>query len=141
MSDNTPDQPPVDQLLQAFHDGELDQMALLGQLMDQDLWVILDTPWDGGSALPPGTRLLLVNEDEDLKMLALFSSRKLARLFMRDARGYEHLAPIPGALAMLAVTTEQGAVINPNQANGCRIPPPVAAYLKRSIQRQLAGQA
>lgn len=129
----------TDELLQAFHAGELDQLPFLGQLMDRDVWVILDSPWDGCSSLPRDARMLLVNEGDESehRMLALFSTRNLAQEFMLGASGYEYLAKVPAALAILAVTEEQGAVVNPNRDNGCRIPPPVAAYLRRSIQRQL----
>lgn len=129
----------VDELLQAFHAGEMEQLPFLAQLMDRDVWVILDSHWDGRSALPTDARMLLVNEgaESEHRMLAMFSTRKLAQEFMLGASGYEHLARIPGALAMLAVTEEQGAVLNPNRENGCRIPPAVAGYLRRSIQRQL----
>lgn len=129
----------VDDLLASFHAGEMEQLPFLGQLMDREIWVILDGPWDGRSALPGDTRMLLVNEgtESEHRMLALFSTRNLAQEFMLEASGYEHLARIPAALAILAVTEEQGAVLNPNRENGCRIPPVVAAYLRRSIQRQL----
>lgn len=129
----------TDELLQAFHAGKLEQLPFLGQLMDRDIWVILDSPWDGKSVLPQGARMLLVNEgaESEHKMLAMFSTRNLAQEFMLGATGYEHLAKIPAALAIMAVAEDQGAVLNPNRDNGCRIPPPVAAYLRRSIQRQL----
>jgi hypothetical protein len=131
----------VDELLGAFHDGRLEQMEFLARLMDWDIWVVLDTPWDGKSALPPGARMLLVSEgdDDSPRMLGLFSLREIAREFMAAAAGYDHLARIPAALALLSVRPDQGAVLNPNRDHGCRIPPAVAAYLRRSIRCQLAA--
>jgi len=139
MTDKPSAPTTTDALLLAFHAGELEQLPFLGQLMDRDVWIILDSPWDGRSALPEGAKMLLVNEGDESehRMLALFSTRNLAQEFMLGAAGYEHLAKVPAALGILAVTEEQGAVVNPNRDNGCRIPPPVAAYLRRSIQSQL----
>jgi hypothetical protein len=139
MTDKQTPATTTDELLLAFHAGELEQLPFLGLLMDRDVWVILDSPWDGCSALPRDARMLLVNEGDESehRMLALFSTRNLAQQFMPGVSAYEHLAKVPAGLAILAVTEEQGAVVNPNHDNGCRIPPPVAAYLRRSIQRQL----
>jgi len=139
MTDKPSAPTTTDALLLAFHAGEMEQLPFLGQLMDRDVWVILDSPWDGRSELPEGAKMLLVNEGDESehRMLALFSTRNLAQEFMLGAAGYDHLAKVPAALGILAVTEEQGAVVNPNRDNGCRIPPPVAAYLRRSIQRQL----
>jgi len=139
MTDKPSAPTTTDALLLAFHAGELEQLPFLGQLMDRDVWVILDSPWDGRSELPEGAKMLLVNEGDESehRMLALFSTRNLAQEFMLGAAGYEHLAKVPAALGILALTEEQRSVVNPNLDNGCRIPPPVAAYLRRSIQRQL----
>lgn len=139
MNDKQSAPATTDELLLAFHAGDMEQLPFLAQLMDRDIWVILNSPWDGSSALPRDTRMLLLNEgaESEHRMLALFSTRNLAQEFMLGASGYEHLARIPAALAILAVTEEQGAVLNPNREHGCRIPPAVAAYLRRSIQRQL----
>jgi hypothetical protein len=44
MTDKPSAPTTTDALLLAFHAGELEQLPSLGQLMDRDVWVILDRP-------------------------------------------------------------------------------------------------
>lgn len=131
---------PEKELADPTGDGQVEKKReVLMELAHATLTVIMDRPWDGASLPDNGLQLLLVSDgdNQEQAMLAVFTRESRAREFMEEfiqgQGGFEHIAEVPAAWAILGIPDGAGAMINPNYKESFRIDHSVAARLKEGV--------
>ncbi len=96
------------------------------------VWVLADRDPGSDPEALKSAQLSLVSDGPNQKqaMLAIFSSPERAGRFLKDHGGAPHVVPVEGPFAILAVPSQAGIVINPNQNPSFRIGPEAVSYLK-----------
>lgn len=114
-------------------------VEFLKSLVDAEVYLLLNKPWDGRSVPEEGSSMLLVTDwgDRSKAMLAVFTDAAKAQDFTTLAEGFSHVVRVPGPVAFLGVAPDQGIIVNPNDRNTFRVTVEAAAQVRGAIQERL----
>ena len=129
-------------VLDAVGDDVESRMRFLQTLATSRIWLLTNLQWDGNGRPPQGMQPAFVSDGPNLQqgMLAAFTDRIHAERYAAGAaNGSSFVHPLEAgtAWAFLGLPAEMGVMINPNSQKAFRIPPDIAAELRRSLKRAI----
>ena len=130
----------LERMIEDVRERRLEPVDFLKALVDDQVYLLLNKPWDGRSVPEENTSMLLVSDGptRSQAMLAVFSDDQKARAFCAHAEGFSHVVKVPGPVAFLGVAADQGMIVNPNFKNTFRITIAAAAEVRGTMQQRLA---
>jgi len=130
----------LERLIEDVRERRLEPVDFVKALVNDQVYLLLNKPWDGRSVPQENTSMLLVSDgpNRNQAMLAVFSDEPKAKAFCDHAEGFGHVVKVPGPVAFLGVAADQGMIVNPNFKNTFRITIAAAAEVRGTMQQRLA---
>lgn len=117
-------------LLQA-QEGELSPSAFLDSLLTDQVFVLLDRAITEGGEWDEGTSPLVLTNEADEPMFAVFSAPERASLWSEQAPAFEHALQVDFRWLLSGISDGVGVVLNPGFDVGMEMIPEAVAQLKQ----------